>query len=115
MATAQGEFENRFQRDTSTRKAMTLGETAVGLAATVLHVGGERPFRRRMMELGLLPGTRVEVVRVAPLGDPIELRVRGCLLSIRREEARCIGVSATARQTEAAAVVSIAPGAPVSS
>jgi ferrous iron transport protein A len=82
----------------------------------VLHVGGERPFRRRMMELGLLPGTRVEVVRVAPLGDPIELRVRGCLLSIRREEARCIGVSVTeALSTEARSMVAISPGAPASS
>jgi len=71
---------------------MTLGDMAIGETATVTHVGGERSFRRRMMELGLLPGTRVEVVRVAPLGDPIELRLRGCSLSIRKTESACIAV-----------------------
>ena len=50
-------------------------------------VGGERAFRRRLMELGLLPGTTITITKVAPLGDPLELRVRGCSLSIRRHEA----------------------------
>ena len=45
------------------------------------------------MEMGLLPGTRVRVVRVAPLGDPIELRVRNYSLSVRRAEAAKIAVS----------------------
>jgi ferrous iron transport protein A len=47
---------------------------------------------RRLLEMGLLPGTEVEVVRVAPLGDPIELAVRGYKLSIRRAEALAIDV-----------------------
>jgi ferrous iron transport protein A len=55
--------------------------------AKVLRVGGPPGFRRRLMELGLVPGTQVEVVRVAPLGDPLQLVVRGCRLSIRRAEA----------------------------
>jgi Fe2+ transport system protein FeoA len=46
------------------------------------------------MELGLLPGTRVQMVRVAPLGDPVELLVRGCRLSIRRAEAAAVRVHA---------------------
>jgi ferrous iron transport protein A len=71
---------------------MTLGDLPIGASATVLHVGGERSFRRRLMELGLLPGTTVHLVRVAPLGDPLELRVRGCRLSIRKAESRCITV-----------------------
>jgi Fe2+ transport system protein FeoA len=67
------------------------------------------------MELGLLPGTAVEVVRVAPLGDPLELRVRGCLLSIRREEARAIDVEPRAESSASAApVAALAPGAPAS-
>ena len=74
---------------------MTLAELAIGVSVTVTHVGGERAFRRRLMELGLLPGTRVEVVRVAPLGDPMELSVRGCQISIRREEAGSIEVTAS--------------------
>ncbi len=73
---------------------MTLGDVAVGVPVTVTHVGGDRAFRRRLMELGVLPGTRVEVVRVAPLGDPIELVVRGCFLSIRKQEARLVDVTA---------------------
>jgi Fe2+ transport system protein FeoA len=70
----------------------TLADVPIGGFATVASVGGQRAFRRRLMELGILPGTRVELVRVAPLGDPIELRVRGSLLSIRREEAATIAV-----------------------
>lgn len=49
------------------------------------------------MELGLVPGTEVEVVNVAPLGDPIELEVRDCRLSIRRDEGEQILVSADKR------------------
>jgi ferrous iron transport protein A len=56
------------------------------------HVGGERSFRRRLMELGLVPGTRVELVGIAPLGDPLELLVRGASLSIRRSDARAVSV-----------------------
>jgi ferrous iron transport protein A len=55
--------------------------------AKVLRVGGAPGFRRRLMELGLVPGTEVEMVRIAPLGDPVQIVVRGCRLSIRRAEA----------------------------
>lgn len=53
-----------------------------------------RATARRLFELGLLPGTRVRVVRRAPLGDPIELRLRNYSLSIRREQAALIEVEA---------------------
>lgn len=62
----------------------------VGL--TVLSVSGERSFRRRLMELGVLPGAVIVKTKVAPLGDPLELEVRGRRLSIRRAEARQIRV-----------------------
>jgi Fe2+ transport system protein FeoA len=75
---------------------MTLGDVALGMKVAIHHVGGERSFRRRLMELGLVPGTVVEVVRVAPLGDPLELSVRGCELSIRKSEARSVTVTALA-------------------
>ena len=71
---------------------MTLAHARIGERMTVEHVGGERAFRRRLMELGLVPGTPVEMVGVAPLGDPIELLVRGCSLSIRRGEALWVEV-----------------------
>ena len=91
---------------------MTLGDVAIGASVTVTHVGGDRAFRRRLMELGVLPGTRVEVVRVAPLGDPIELVVRGCFLSIRRQEARLVDVAADRSlvAADSSATLPIRPG-----
>ena len=59
---------------------------------TVSAVEGERGFRRRLMEMGLCPGTAVTITNVAPLGDPLEIDVRGGRLSIRRDEAAQIRV-----------------------
>jgi len=73
---------------------MTLAHSNLGTLMTVSRIGGERAFRRRLMELGLVPGTRVELKGVAPFGDPMELLVRGCSLSIRRAEAECVEVVA---------------------
>lgn len=58
----------------------------------VRRVGGERAFRRRLMEMGLVPGTIVTLEKVAPLGDPLELSTRGCTLSIRAAEASAVDV-----------------------
>lgn len=69
-----------------------LGQLPVGSTSRVAAVEGDRGFRRRLMEMGLIPGTDVRVLRVAPLGDPIELEVRGSRLSIRREQAQAIAV-----------------------
>ena len=69
-----------------------LHELPLGVPARVRNVACERLVRRRLLELGLLPGTPIEVVRRAPLGDPIELSVRGYRLSIRADEARAIAV-----------------------
>jgi Fe2+ transport system protein FeoA len=71
---------------------MNLAQTRIGKVVIISHVAGEGSFRRRLMELGLVPGTRVEVVGVAPLGDPLELLVRGGSLSIRRAEAEGVSV-----------------------
>ncbi len=75
---------------------VNLAETPLRSRVSIEQVGGERAFRRRLMELGLVPGTSVEVTRVAPLGDPLELLVRGCSLSIRRAEASEVTVKALA-------------------
>lgn len=72
---------------------MRLADASIGQVLTVTRVGGERAFRRRLMELGLVPGTRVEFAGVAPLGDPLKLVVRGCFLSIRRNEAASVDVA----------------------
>ncbi|HYJ09061.1 MAG TPA: FeoA family protein [Polyangiaceae bacterium] len=71
---------------------MLLSEIPIGQVVQVMRVAGEGSVRRRLMELGLVPGTRVELLRVAPLGDPIELLVRGASLSIRKAEASAIEV-----------------------
>lgn len=70
----------------------TLATLAVGESAVVRRVSGSRAIARRLLEMGLVPGTRVTVRRVAPLGDPLELRVRNYALSIRRAEAAGIDV-----------------------
>ena len=72
--------------------AQCISEVPLRTPAVVESVGGARSFRRRLMEMGLVPGTGIEVINVAPLGDPLELRVRGGNLSIRRAEADVITV-----------------------
>jgi len=71
----------------------TLSSLLPGQRGFVQHVGGSRALRRRLMELGLLPGTEVEVVRAAPMLDPIELSLRGYRLSIRLAEAALVELS----------------------
>lgn len=71
----------------------TLAELPIGARGTVAEVRCPRPVARRLMEMGVLPGTPVTVVRVAPLGDPIVLRLRGYSLSIRRREAADVVLS----------------------
>ncbi len=73
-------------------RVVRLAEVAVGRLAVVRRLTLPRAIARRLLELGLLPGTQVRVVRRAPLGDPIELRLRNYSLSIRRHEAALIEV-----------------------
>ena len=72
---------------------MTLDELAIGQEATIVTVGGEKILRRRLLDMGLTPRTKVMIRKVAPLGDPIELRLRGYLLTIRKEDAKQIEVN----------------------
>lgn len=68
----------------------SIAELKPAQSGVVTEVGGERAFRRRLMEFGLVPGTTVTLRKVAPLGDPLELEVRGCRLSIRKREAAAV-------------------------
>ncbi len=70
----------------------SLAEIALGHTAKVVRVDGARPFRRRLLEMGLVPGIAVKVITRAPLGDPLHIEVRGGQWSIRREEAAHIEV-----------------------
>lgn len=65
-----------------------------GSRARLVSIGGERSFRCRLMELGLLPGTMVRLIRRVDLGGVLELEVRGCRLSVRHGEARQVTVDA---------------------
>lgn len=67
-----------------------------GGIARLVHLGGERAFRCRLMELGLLPGTSVKVIRRLDRGGVLELEARGCRLSVRHGEANQLTVEALA-------------------
>lgn len=71
---------------------MTLDMLPLGQEAVITAVGGEGALRCHLLDMGLIPRTTVRVEKVAPLGDPIELRVRGYALSLRKEDARNITV-----------------------
>ena len=83
---------------------MTLKELAIGKTATVLAVGGEGALRQHFLDMGIIPGTEVTVVKYAPMGDPMELRLHGYELTLRLDDAARIEVkpSETAEETKAA-------------
>jgi ferrous iron transport protein A len=64
-----------------------LRDLAPGQSAALVDIAGSGSFRRRLMEMGLLPGTRVRMVRRVDIGDLVEIEVRGAHLSLRRSEA----------------------------
>ena len=68
----------------------TLKDVKIGGRATVVKVHGEGPIRRRIMDMGITPGIEVKLRKIAPLGDPLEVVVRGYELSIRKSEAEFI-------------------------
>ena len=71
---------------------MTLKEIACGRTARVKRLTGDGPVKRRIMDMGITKGTEVFVRKVAPLGDPVEITVRGYELSIRKDDASMIEV-----------------------
>ena len=71
---------------------MALDKLPLGQEAVITAVGGEGALRCRLLDMGLIPKTSVQVEKVAPLGDPLELRVRGYSLSLRKEDAGKIEV-----------------------
>lgn len=71
---------------------LTLNQIKVGRCATVASVTGSGPLRQRILDMGLTKGASVTVRKMAPLGDPLEVTVRGYELSLRKAEAACIVV-----------------------
>ena len=72
--------------------SMLMSEMREGDSATVVKIGGNGALRRRVQEMGVLKGTRIQVEKYAPLKDPLELIVKGCHISLRVEEAAQIKV-----------------------
>lgn len=72
---------------------MTLRDLKPGEEGLVTRIGDKGPLRRRIMDMGVTPGVRIKVVKVAPLGDPIEVKLRGYDLSLRKDEAAQIEVT----------------------
>lgn len=71
---------------------MTLDELKIGASAVITAVGGEGALRCRLLDMGLTPRARVTMQKVAPMGDPVEIRVRGYELTLRVEDAKKIAV-----------------------
>lgn len=72
---------------------MTLNELPIGGTARITVVGGEGSLRCRLLDMGLIPNTLVHMQKVAPLGDPIEIRLRGYELTIRKADAEKIEIT----------------------
>ena len=71
---------------------MTLKELQIGKSAVVDTVGGSGALRQHFLDMGLIPGKKVTLQKIAPMGDPIQIQVRGYELTIRREDARKIAL-----------------------
>lgn len=71
---------------------MTLDNLGVGKEAVITNVGGEGELRCRFLDMGIIPKTKVKVQKMAPMGDPIEIQLRGYELTIRKEDAQKIEV-----------------------
>lgn len=81
------------RRNGSETDERPLDHLAPGERGRIARIDAEPGITRRLMELGLVPGTEIEMVRTAPLGDPLEVTVRGLHLSLRRSEAGLIHVA----------------------
>jgi Fe2+ transport system protein FeoA len=76
-----------------TADELSLASLPVGAQARVIGINGSGAIARRLMEMGVVPGAPVRVIKTAPLGDPIEIRIRGYHLALRLTEAQTISVT----------------------
>lgn len=79
---------------TTVAHKQTVSDLLPGQQGSIVSVCGPAEIRHRLLEMGLTPGTRVELIRVAPMGDPVEIRVRGYRLSLRKSEASAVRIDA---------------------
>ena len=78
------------RKEDEKNNSMTLADLEKGQTRTVLSVRGEDAVTRRLMEMGVIPGVSVRMVKAAPFGDPVEINVRGYSLALRRREAESV-------------------------
>ena len=71
---------------------MTLGDAKVGSTVVVTKIEGDSAYKRRIMDMGITKGSELYIRKVAPLGDPVEITVRGYDLSVRKDDAQCVQV-----------------------
>lgn len=71
---------------------MTLGDAKVGSTVVVTKIEGDSVYKRRIMDMGITKGSELYIRKVAPLGDPVEITVRGYELSVRKDDAQCVQV-----------------------
>lgn len=76
---------------------MTLDEMRLGQSGTITAVGGAGPLRCRLLDMGLIPHTKVTLRKIAPMGDPIQISVRGYELTLRVDDAKQIQVETEAQ------------------
>lgn len=69
---------------------MTLGDAAVGSTVIVAKIDGDGAYKHRIMDMGITKGSEIFIRKVAPLGDPVEITVRGYELSVRKNDAQCV-------------------------
>lgn len=69
---------------------MTLGDAKVGTTVVVTKIEGDSAYKRRIMDMGITKGSEIFIRKVAPLGDPVEITVRGYELSVRKNDAQCV-------------------------
>ena len=71
---------------------MTLGDAKVGSTVVVTKIEGDSAYKRRIMDMGITKGSELYIRKVATLGDPVEITVRGYELSVRKDDAQCVQV-----------------------
>lgn len=81
---------------------MTLDKLPIGKSGKIEAVNGQGALRRRLLDMGLTPGTQIKVCKAAPMGDPIELELRGYSLSLRLEDAADIDITTDYEDTSSA-------------
>ena len=87
-------YLRRQRRLTEEVETMKLYELKIGQSGTITAVGGTGALRCRLLDMGLIPKTKVKLIKIAPMGDPIEIHLRGYELTIRKDDASEIEVEA---------------------